>query len=439
MFKMNEACIVHSVHDYVFSMFLEKFMEWIGISCFNFTYHDNDAKLNNELKKNYFDFVLYINDKDNNWKNQYESISDVHVDINTNDYNNSIWCSVNHDTDEKKLNQTILIKAFENVINKAFSDSENIRAIFNFLAELFCKHNVLHKMLDSYNKYTLLSYDESPKGFFKDVIDLSHGWDKIITEMESHKNNFESLTGLENYTYALVYSEWKSMETYGILRWNTPYNVDTLLKELDSIYTYSMNFYMGESLKAKIMFLDWTHQVSTVFCMKNCIDACHTDACSSIYYYQMGTFYELLGRAEDAIFSYKDAYKKNPLNFRALFKITTFYINSEKFDEAEKDLKLILRILQIYDTDSKFNEDNLKYLPVLEMEYICKCLIILDLIGKDNGSGKHFYQKACKIRDLVKQSNYLKDMYGNNYKDRMVTLESYLLNDVLKEKLQNLV
>lgn len=75
MYKLYEACIIHSIHDNVFSTFFEKFMEWIGINCFNFTYHDDNAELNDVVKKDYFDFVLYINDKNGNWKNQYARIS----------------------------------------------------------------------------------------------------------------------------------------------------------------------------------------------------------------------------------------------------------------------------------------------------------------------------------------------------------------------------
>lgn len=443
MYKLYEACIIHSIHDNVFSTFFEKFMKWIGIYCFNFTYHDDNAELNDVVKKDYFDFVLYINDKNGNWKNQYARTSDVHVDINTNDYNNSIWCSINDSTDdEKMLNRDILIKAFENVTHESSSDAENIQSIFNFLADVFCKHNILHKMLADETNYSLLFYDKSRTQYLEEIADLSHDWDKIIAEMETHKNNFENTPGLENYVYALVYSKFISTKLCRILRWKSPYTIDMLLKEVDSIYTYNIAFYMGEFLKANIASLEPNHELNTIFYMGNCLELCHANVCSSFLYYKMGTFYDLLDRHDDAILCYTKAYKKNPFNFYALFKIASFQETTEHFDEAETALKLILKILQVYDINDEFNEDTVKHLPLLEMEYACRCFLVLESITHKQAiskiSGKLLYQNACKICDLVKQSDYLKCMYENNYKDIQAKVESMISNGIIRKNDRNM-
>lgn len=440
MYKLYEACIIHSIHDSVFSTFFEKFMKWIGIYCFNFTYHDDNAELNDVLKKDYFDFVLYINDKNDNWKNQYARISDVHVNINTNDYNNSIWCSINDSTDEKTLNRNILIKAFENVIQNDSSDSEDLRLLFNFLAEIFCKHNILHKILTDETNYNLLFYDMSFTQFLKEVAGLSHGWDKIIAEMETHKNNFENTPGLGNYVYALVYSKFISMKLHEILRWKSPYTTDMLLKEVDSIYTYNI-LYMGEFLKANIASLEPNHELNTIFYMGNCLELCHANVCSSFLYYKMGTFYDLLDRPDDAILCYTKAYKKNPFNFYALFKIATFKKATEHFNEAETTLKLILKILQVYGINDEFNEDTVKHLPLLEMEYACRCFLFWESITHKQAiskiTGKLLYQNACKICNLVKQSDYLKCMYENDYKNIQAKVESMISNGLIQKDLRN--
>lgn len=440
MYKLYEACIIHSIHDNVFSTFFEKFMKWIGIYCFNFTYHDDNAELNDVVKKDYFDFVLYINDKNGNWKNQYARTSDVHVDINTNDYNNSIWCSINDSTDdEKMLNRDILIKAFENVTHESSSDAENIQSIFNFLADVFCKHNILHKMLADETNYSLLFYDKSRTQYLEEIADLSHDWDKIIAEMETHKNNFENTPGLENYVYALVYSKFISTKLCRILRWKSPYTIDMLLKEVDSIYTYNIAFYMGEFLKANIASLGYMHEISTVFYIRDCLELCHAN---SFLYYKMGTFYDLLDRHENAYLCYNKAYQKNPFNFCALFKIAIYKKTIEHFDEAETALKLILKILQVYDINDEFNEDTVKHLPLLEMEYACRCFLVLESITHKQAiskiSGKLLYQNACKICDLVKQSDYLKCMYENNYKDIQAKVESMISNGIIRKNDRNM-
>lgn len=443
LFGIGEACIIHSVHDYVFAMFFKEFMKWIGISFFDFTYHADDTELNQKIKDNHFDFIFYINDKNNNLKNEYTDLTDVYVDICTDKYYKSIWTAADSDNDSLMLNKSILTDAFDQVIRKIFNGNEETRRIFDSLAEIYCSENVLHKMLD--NKYALsFAYGESItiKHFLEELAVECREWDRIISKLEMKKKDVETITGLENYVYALVYSKRKSAEISKILRWKTPYQVDNLLKELDSIYMYIPNFYMGESLKAKVASMDPSSQVMSVFYMKNCTDVCPTDACDSFHYYRMGKFYELLDRKEYAWKIYLKAYRKNPLNFRALFKVAVSKMNIEKYDEAESYFKLILKILQICDDSGELNEDNLKYLPVLEMEYACKCFLILESLEYRKKENKNlaqvYYEKVDRIRALIDNSYYLKEIYKSNYDYILERVHLRLTEHIIHQKLRSI-
>ena len=444
LFGIGEACIIHSVHDYVFAMFFKEFMKWIGISFFDFTYHADDTELNEKIKDNHFDFIFYINDKNNNLKNEYADLTDVYVDICTDKYDESIWTTVDSNNNSLVLNKSILTDAFDQVIQKIFNGNEETRKIFDSLAEIYCSENVLHKMLD--NKYALsFAYGETRtiKQFLSDLAKQYRKWNFIISELEKKKEEIAEIEiGFENYVYALVYSKRKSAEISSILRWKTPYQVKDLLNELDSIYFYRPQFYMGESLKAKIASMDPNRQIMSVFYMKNCTDVCPTDACDSFHYYRMGKFYELLDRNDDAWLIYQKSYKKNPLNFRALFKLAVNKLNTEKYNEAEGYLKLILRILQICDDDCELIVDNLKYLPVLEMEYVCKCFLLLESLEyRQNGNkdiAKIYYKNADRVHEIVESSWYLKEIYKKNYDSILECVRARLTEHVIQRKLRNI-
>ncbi len=443
MFGIGEACIIHSIHDYVFAMFFKEFMKWIGISFFDFTYHDTDVQLNEELKKSRFDFILYINDKDNTWKEQYNDLAQVHVDIDMKRYSDDIWCAEKTDESGSVLNASILKDAFREVIKKNFDESSKIQMIFNYLAEVYCKHNVLHKMLD--NKYRLsLAYSETftLSMFLEELEAQSNSWDKIIVALEDKKEIFGKVTGFENYIYALVYSKRKCAEISNFLKKKTPYYVDALIKELDDIYSFSKSFYMGESLKAKVASMNPDSQIMSIFYMANCIEVCPAYACNSFHYYRMGKHYELLNRNDDAWLIYQKAYEKNKLNFRALFKLAVIKINTEKYEEAENYLKLLLRILQLQNTDGELNEENLKYMPVLEMEYACKCFLLLELVTFRKSGNRikadYYYEEANRVNELVINNQYLKRMYKDDYGCIIERVKSRLSEHVIQKKLRNI-
>lgn len=443
MFGIGEACIIHSIHDYGVAMFFKEFMKWIGISFFDFTYHDTDKELNEELKKSRFDFILYINDKDNGWKEQYADLSQVHVDIDMKRYSDDIWCAKGTDASEDVLNADILKDAFTEVIQKNFDGNTTMREIFNYLAKVYCDHNVLHKMLD--NKYRLsLAYSDSftVSMFLEELREQYSGWDKIIAVLEREKENFDAVTGFENYIYALVYSKRKSAEISNFLKKKTPYYVDVLIKELDDIYSFSKSFYMGESLKAKVASMNPDSQIMSIFYMANCIEVCPAYACNSFHYYRMGKHYELLNRNDDAWLIYQKAYEKNKLNFRALFKLAAIKINTEKYEEAENYLKRLLRILQLQNADGELNEENLKYMPVLEMEYACKCFLLLELVTFRKSGNRmqadHYYEEANKVNELVVNNKYLKGMYKNDYDRIIERVKSRLSERVIQKKLRDI-
>ena len=97
--------------------------------------------------------------------------------------------------------------------------------------------------------------------------------------------------------------------------------------------------------------------------------------------------------------------------------------------------------MQVYDINDKFNEDTVKHLPLLEMEYACRCFLFWESITHKQAinkvTGKLLYQNACKICNLVKQSDYLKCMYENDYKNIQAKVESMISNGLIQKDLRN--
>lgn len=443
MYGIGETCIIHSVSDYSFAMYVKEFMKWIGVSFFDFTYNEIEKNLNEELKRNHFDFILYINDKENRWKEQYKELSDVHVDIQPSSYSDSIWKAKAPDRTELVCNEEILIHVFHAIISRLLQDDENTKVIFTKLAEIYCNNDVLHKMLD--NKYGLLQNFKETfciQDFYGEIDRQCAEWESIIKQLEDGMQERITIPGSEHYTYAYVYSKRKRMELLEILHWKSIDTIEGLLDELDSIYEYNPDFYMGESLKAKVSSMDINSQIMSVFYMADCVKICPTDACNSFHYYRMGRFCEQLGRQEDAWPVYENAYKKNRLNFRALFKLAVNKINTEKYGEAEDYLVLILKILQVYHPKEGFIEENVKDLPVLEMEYVCKTFLLLELADnrkRESWNSKgNYYDMAMKVHDLVEDSRYLKKMYPNDYEVIKSRVKSRLSEQVIQKKLRKM-
>lgn len=62
-------------------------MEWIGISYFDFLYHENYIERNNiiEMEDTQFDFILYINDDDCKWGKRYGHLANANITLNLKD------------------------------------------------------------------------------------------------------------------------------------------------------------------------------------------------------------------------------------------------------------------------------------------------------------------------------------------------------------------
>lgn len=429
-YKVGEACIIHSISDYASANFLKEFMKWVGISFFDFVYHENDEEMNCLLEKqnNHFDFILYVNDNNQRWRKRYGHLSSANVDITL-----------------KKI--TKADNEVTNVLNDVWSEmfkrydgAEEYVKSFNKLFDVYVCFNVFHKLIN--NKYQLSidytkSYDVNT--LMDELGNENNEWKEVANCLEKYMSVHGKCSGLEHVIYALVYSQRKITELSGMLGEKMPYSSQSMLNTLNSIYDTNPYFYMTESLKAKVVGMNMEDLVFSLSYMKNCTELCPADACSSFHFYRLGKLFERFKRPVMAKTAYEISYKKNPLNFRALFKVIVNEINFWKYEEARMHIRQLLRILQVGEINAEEYMKRLYMLPPIELEYVCKCYILLARIQQiETGNSGGFYEKAQEVEKSVDKNEYLRAVYAEKCVKMKERLRGRLSEAVIQRKLRDI-
>lgn len=428
MDKIKETCIIFSLENYTEGLYIKCFMEWIGISCFTFCYNEEFNELNSILtkKENKFDAVLYLNDIDARWRKRYQHLSKANIDVQLSD----IWNNCN---DKSTLQLNVLQQIWNKMMRLTSCKASN-QSIMSYLIQVYSQHNAITKMLCKDFSYEIFTEK-------RDIKRIIEEWNLIIELLESFKkNNSESdcMSGMEHLDYAIKYSLYKRYELKELLCECESSEIEKIINSVNNIYSYNNKFYMGEYLKGKMAMTNIGQQIYAPFYFKNCVNACEVDACASEHYYHLGKAYELVGYQEIAYQIFEKSYELNQLNYRALFKIAVNTIRTENLVLAKKYLFQILRLLHL-DKKSTEYESNMRKLPIGELEYACKCYLLLGMIEENyygnSMNAEFYYKKAEQLKTSIKENIYIEKMYPGNCKKLKKYLSSYFLNNQIEKKI----
>lgn len=432
-YKVGEACIIHSMEDYATANYFKEFFKWTGLSFFDFVYHENNEELNLILQdgSNHFDFIIYIHDKEDRWKQKYGKLTSLNVDI-PDDFDLQEVIT-NHNIPESLGD--IWIRMFSRCV-----EGTDYATVFAALFKIYVECNIFHKLIN--NNY-LLSVDYidgyEVKLLLEELNEEKKQWKVTVEKLTEFRENYSIRLGMEHVLYALVYSQRKISEISGMLREKMPYSTQKMLETLNSIYKINPYFYMAESLKAKVVAMNIEDLVFSATFMKNCTELCPSDACNSFHYYRLGKLFEKFNRPQMAKTAYEISYKKNPLNFRALFKIIVSDINFRNYVTAHTHIFQLLQILQVENMEDMNYERRLKLLPPIELEYVCKCYILLARVKQlQNTDIKDLFQKVQAVADSVEENEYLYNIYMNKTGKMKQRLRGRLSETVIQKKSRNI-
>lgn len=442
MQNLEEICIVYSAENYAEAIYFKEFMKWVGISHFTYVYNEVDEELNKDLMQhnNQFDVVFGINSKSKKWEEYLDSLSKIRVDVTEGE----IW-------NGNKLAGVCLEQAFQTVWEKIGPNNLKIREVFDELISIYCEQDILRKLMNNtYSLYMILDEQINRNDYIKRKKQLNteympqyQAWLKTIKDLENLLKRYEeerAYWGREYVLYALGYSKRKVNELCELLKMKLFIDTPELLREISIIYQYDEKFYRAEGLKSKVTEIGVEYEELSIPYIKKCTLLCRTDACSSFYYYRLGKLHEKTGRVGLSIHAYQTSYNKNCLNFRSLFKLAVERINQKDEKKAEEYLKKLLNVLQLTEN---LNEEKLRLLPPMELEYASKCFILLGNLADEKIGNKMaplYYEKVVEIEKSVEENIFLKKMYPNEkeYENVKLHLKTHLTKTAIKEKLRRI-
>lgn len=416
---LRNTCIVHRIEEAALSTYYKNFVRWIGIFHLDFTVNEENEEMNQfiEYGKNQFDFMVYLNDKSNKWLNQYSSYSDTNVSIEY--LQEDGW-------DMNQFGGKFLTQIWKEIFaQKQGEDWKEIEKVIQSLIYIYEKKRVFTLLVDDYNVLR-------PSYKKKYLTMKFHQWESVIKELKKCCKEYGSYRGLEYLQYALIYSHQKTNDICTILRTNGVLDTKRMLKASQYIYESDSEFYIVEYLKARNVQDDFMKSRTAEYYIKNCIDKCNNDVIKSFLYYCLGRAYEREGAMDIAWKNYEMSYKKNKNNFRALYKLAVLYKKNGRYNKAKASFKRILQILQIRDLG---NRENLKYLDLLELEYACKCYILIgDLENPVNAV--LYYQEVTEISKRLEENTILKNVYlDGEENEKYKILENNFNINYIKDKI----
>lgn len=255
---------------------------------------------------------------------------------------------------------------------------------------------------------------EKPQEIFEQYKEQYDCWEKAVLEIAELREVFckkETVCkGQEYLEYAYVYCKRKMNELCNRMQVRAAFDTRQLLEEAEAIYQWDQGFFMVESLKSKIADADSMYKMSAIFCMKDCVSTCRTTIGRSYLRYKLGKQYEEMGRRDQAMVEYRRAFEENPLHFRALFKLMIERLWREDYEGVYLYLNRILEMLELNGEGKADDQTILRLLP-LELEYACKCYIIMGNVESNSFenpvNAAVYYQKAMKM--LASRVRYSKD------------------------------
>ena len=350
MKNLQEIAVIHSIDDYAAGMIIEQFFKWTGFSYYIHVYNELDDSLNEMLfqSSNPFDTMIFINDKDEKFKSRFSQLA-----------NNSISI----DFHDGKFDGGEYL--------------ENMPDVIKFLIQVYYKYNLMHILFR--NSPIIYSRNDNELLLKHKAI-----WENILSELKNYYKNIDNsaiLPGQEHFDYAFLYCCWKIncfCEVFGKIFEFDSWDLICQVENLHSKYSY--NFYILENLIALFSMQSLEFKGLCLSAVKNCVNSCNNIFCRSLYYFQLGKTYKRFEKIIQSELSFENAYKANPLNYKALYQMATTCVFRKYYDISFDYFTDIFKILQVDTSSLNAFLISIKRIPPIELQYVSKSLYQLCII-----------------------------------------------------------
>lgn len=350
MKNLQEIAVIHSIDDYAAGMIIEQFFKWTGFSYYIHVYNELDDSLNEKLFKNPypFDMMIFINDKVERFKYRFSRLANSIISIE--------FHYGKFDGGEYLKNMPDVIKFLIQVYYK-----------YNLMPILYTDSSITHGINV---KEPLLKYEAI--------------WKNVLLDLKNYDKNIDNsavLLGQEHLDYAILYCSWKLncfCEVFGKIFEFDSWDLICQVENLHSKYSY--NFYILENLIALFSMQSLEFKGLCLSAVKNCVNSCNNIFCRSLYYFQLGKTYKRFEKIIQSELSFENAYKANPLNYKALYQMATTCVFRKHYDISFDYFTDIFKILQVDTSSLNAFLISIKRIPPIELQYVSKSLYQLCII-----------------------------------------------------------
>ena len=451
MQELEEIAIIHSIDDYQAALSFKEFLKLNGFSYFTYAYNEVHDELNDLLKRsnNHFDLILYINDVSGKFQERFGHLSNYNINVEIDQ--KKLWkrSITNENKKRQILDSAVLKDIWKKILTAVYAgkdvDISGSLELINHMIDVYCEYDLLRKLLNNTESwFRQINADEGFEVYQKGLLGLKEEWKKALDRLECspHIDAVNGkIVGEEHLDYAVLYCKRKINEICNMLNQSIEYDSWTLLQEADKMHTkYENDFYMAENIIAQTAIKSSEYKSLSILAIRNCTQKCQVPACNSFHFYRMGKLYEKANKNIQAEQSDEDAYRLNPLNFRALYKIAMNSRNEKYSEAARKEFRNILRILHVPLGDTRAMEKTVKKLPALELEYICKCYVLLADIELHVEKPDYGYYNYClNMMEIavknIRENQFICEMYGD-HPDYVEHLEKRLSMNAIRKKVQ---
>lgn len=442
---LEEIAIIHSIDDYQAGLLIKESLKLEGFSYFSYVYNELNDDLNKQLEEsnNRFDLIIYVNDTDGMYQKRFKKLADMNVQVGIK--SDGIWSKDTH-----QLNVEILKSLWKQILYEVYStEIENANETYEImrkLAEVYCKYDLFRKLLNNTETwFGLVRKKQSREVYIASLKDQEKEWKAALEDLEKHFQTVDdNVSGKEHLEYAILYCKRKLNDICDLMGKYFPYDSWEMMEEADAMHSrYKTDFYMAENITSQIAKQSYEYKSMAILTMRNCTQKCIVPACNSFHYYRMAKLYEKVDKIVQAEISYKEAYELNTLNFRAGYKCGVFALNKKEFETAKWHFRRVLQLLQITIGDSNEFEKFIGKLPALELEYVCKCFILLAEIERLETivMDEEFYSHCLKMQKNVitiiekNQNNFINMMYSDVQQYKIYLAEKLSLS-AIREKIK---
>mgnify|MGYP000114085943 CR=1 FL=1 len=442
---LEEIAIIHSIDDYQAGLLIKESLKLEGFSYFSYVYNELNDDLNKQLEEsdNKFDLIIYVNDTDGMYQKRFKKLAEMNVQVNIE--SDTTWSENEH-----QLNVEILKSLWKQILREVYctemEDANKTYEIMEKLAEVYCKYDLFRKLLNNTETwFGLVRKKQGENVYIAELQKQEKEWKAALKDLEKcFQTVDDNISGKEHLEYAILYCKRKINNIYDLMGRYLPYDSWEMMEEADAMHSrYKTDFYMAENITSQIAKQSYEYKGMAILTMRNCTQKCMVPACNSFHYYRMAKLYEKVDKIVQAEISYKEAYELNQLNFRAGYKCGVFALNKKEFETAKWHFRRVLQILQITIGDSKEFEKSIRKLPALELEYVCKCFVLLAEIERLETTvmDEEFYSHCLKRQKNViaiiekNQNNFINMMYSDAQQYKIYLVEKLSLS-AIREKIK---